>query len=513
MKSCFGYVRVSTVKQGDGVSLEAQKDAILEYAKRKNLSITSGWEEKETAAKQGRPVFNQMVASLKRGDALGLVIHKIDRSARNYHDWAVISDLADNGIELHIATESFDFNTYGGRMAADFMAVVSANYVRNLKAEVRKGQLGQLKVGLLPWAAPVGYQNNGAAKAKTPDPVMAPKVRRAFELYASGTHSIRTLVLEMEKQGLLSHGGKPLNKSGIEKMLGNPFYCGVIRIRKTGETFAGAHGPIISAALFERVQDIKSGKKVKKFTRRNHLYRGLFRCQHCQRSLVGELHKGRVYYRCQTMGCATKSVREDLVSKAVVDLLEHLALTPDDLAAVHKRLPAMVKKENDGRESAGLALQLDQVTARLDRLTDMHLDGLIDADGFQTKKGALLIEQRRIEEQLAIANLNTISEATVRKFLELTTSLARLYASATKHEKRRIVEWATLNRTATGKSVCFEPSNWLTGTKTMLAALSCAHQRDNSRTFDLGVLRSISDLEPLQNANDDSVEPPIAGVA
>lgn len=102
MKSCFGYVRVSTIKQGDGVSLEAQKDAILEYAKRKNLAITEWWEEKETAAKQGRPIFNCMVSKLKRGDAKGLVIHKIDRSARNYHDWAIISDLADSGIEFHI---------------------------------------------------------------------------------------------------------------------------------------------------------------------------------------------------------------------------------------------------------------------------------------------------------------------------------------------------------------------------------------------------------------------------
>ena len=126
MKQCFAYIRVSTVKQGEGVSLEAQRDAITDFAGRRNLHIIEWFEEKETAAKKGRPVFNRMVSRLKRGDAKGLVIHKIDRSSRNYHDWAAISDLADTGIEFHIATESFDFNTYGGRMAADFMAVVAA---------------------------------------------------------------------------------------------------------------------------------------------------------------------------------------------------------------------------------------------------------------------------------------------------------------------------------------------------------------------------------------------------
>ena len=280
MKQCFGYVRVSTVKQGDGVSLEAQKDAILEYANRRGLTISRWFEEKETAAKEGRPVFNQMVARLRRGDAVGLITHKIDRSARNYHDWAVISDLADSGIEFHIATESFDFNTYGGRMAADFMAVVAANYVRNLKTEIRKGQQGQLKIGLYPWPAPIGYQNNGAAKVKTPDPVMASKVKQAFELYASGTHSIRSLVTEMDRCGLRNAVGQPLTKTGIEKLLGNAYYCGLIHIGRTGQTFKGAHEPIIGTALFQHVQDIKSGKAVKKITRHNHLFRGLFRCQH-----------------------------------------------------------------------------------------------------------------------------------------------------------------------------------------------------------------------------------------
>ncbi|MEQ1881716.1 MAG: recombinase family protein [Burkholderiales bacterium] len=477
MKSCFGYVRVSTVKQGEGVSLEAQKDAILEYARRRNLPISQWWEEKETAAKQGRPVFNRMVARLKRGDAGGLIIHKIDRSARNYHDWAVISDLADSGIEFHIATESFDFNTYGGRMAADFMAVVAANYVRNLKQEVRKGQLGQLKAGLLPWAAPVGYQNNGSAKLKTPDPMAGPLVRRAFELYAGGCYSIRGLVGEMERRGLRSHNDTPLNKSGIEKVLANPFYCGLIRVRRSGDTFRGAHEPIITTALFQRVQDIKSGKKAKKLTRHNHLFRGLFRCQHCRKSLIGELHKGRVYYRCQSPGCITKSVREDQVNQAVEELLHTLTLAPDDIARARQRLPAILVSEAEQQECTALKLQADQVAARLDRLTDMLLDGLIDSEAFQVKKQALLIEQRRLDEQRDFAIANTVSEGSLRKFLELATNLAQLYQSAAKPEKRRIVEWATSNRTATGKSICFEPSNWLTGTKAMLDALSSAWKR------------------------------------
>ena len=83
MKPCFGYIRVSTQKQGEGVSLEAQKDAIEGFASRQDLTITRWFEEKQTAAKGGRPIFNQMLRQLKHGAARGVIIHKIDRSARN----------------------------------------------------------------------------------------------------------------------------------------------------------------------------------------------------------------------------------------------------------------------------------------------------------------------------------------------------------------------------------------------------------------------------------------------
>ncbi|MCB1357960.1 MAG: recombinase family protein [Maritimibacter sp.] len=53
MKACFGYIRVSTQKQGAGVSLEAQKDAIEAFAARQDLQVTRWFEERQTAAKGG----------------------------------------------------------------------------------------------------------------------------------------------------------------------------------------------------------------------------------------------------------------------------------------------------------------------------------------------------------------------------------------------------------------------------------------------------------------------------
>lgn len=234
MKLCFGYIRVSTQKQGEGVSLQEQKDAIEIFASRQNLHVIEWFEEKETAAKSGRPVFNKMLRELKRGKASGMIMHKIDRSARNLKDWAIVSELPDQGIQVYVATESLDFNSRGGRLTADMLAVIAADFIRNLREECRKGIRGRLKQGLYPFRAPIGYLDNGRGNPKTPCPQKAPLISELFDLYASGQHSLRTLQSEMNHRGFRNHGGRPLSLHGIETILNNPFYTGIIEIKRTG---------------------------------------------------------------------------------------------------------------------------------------------------------------------------------------------------------------------------------------------------------------------------------------
>ncbi len=58
------------------MSLQEQKDAIARYAQRFSLEITQWFEERETAAKRGRPVFTQMLRLLRQKKARGVIIHK-----------------------------------------------------------------------------------------------------------------------------------------------------------------------------------------------------------------------------------------------------------------------------------------------------------------------------------------------------------------------------------------------------------------------------------------------------
>src|ERR1041384_2953264 len=199
LKRYFSYIRVPTLRQGQyGSALTEQREAIKRYAQRWNLTIIEEFEEKETAAKFGRPIFNRMLKALKRGQADGVLIHKIDRSARNLRDWADLGELIDQGIEVHFANESLDLTSRGGRLSADIQAVVAADYIRNLREETKKGFYGRVKQGFYPRPAPIGYLDAGAGKPKLIDPEMAPLVRTAFDLYATGRFGLYDLQDELE---------------------------------------------------------------------------------------------------------------------------------------------------------------------------------------------------------------------------------------------------------------------------------------------------------------------------
>jgi len=256
----LGYIRVSTARQGErGVSLQEQRDAISQYAERHGLQISRWFEERETAAKRGRPIFNEMLKLLRTGKAQGVMIHKIDRSARNMKDWAELGELIDDGIEVHFVNESLDLASRGGRLSADIQAVVAADYIRNLREETRKGFYGRIKQGFYPLPAPLGYLDMGKAKAKELDPVRAPLVRRAFELYSTASWTLEQLRGELYKLGLRNRGGGSVSLNGLSKILNNPFYVGLIRLTRTGETFPGIHARLIPKSLFDRVQLVLRG--------------------------------------------------------------------------------------------------------------------------------------------------------------------------------------------------------------------------------------------------------------
>lgn len=463
MGKVFAYARVSTPRQGiRGVSLPEQRDAIRRYAERQGLEIVRWFEEQETASKQGRPEFNKMLRLLRLGVAHGVVIHKIDRSMRNLEDWNDIGKLMDAGVDVRFATESIDTKTTAGRLSADIQAVVAIHYSRNLREEVKKGLYGRLKQGFYPSRAPIGYLDQGSAKAKTLDPIQGPLVKCAFELYGGGTHSLPELVREMFGRGLRNRYGGKVTINGLSTVLRNPFYVGLMRIRKTGQTFKGNHEPLISVALFEKVQETLLGKRVDRSQSHLYTYSRIARCTTCKYSLIAERKKGHVYYRCHNRPfkapavCPPTSVREEAIDEAVISVLSAVQLSEQESQAAKEYLIERRKESQTERASMRNALQLqrDQVSDRISKLTDLLVEGTVSKPMFQSKQQALLFEQTAIEQQMEYLKSGTTNDL---KQLEAAVELAReasmLYRMASLEKKRKLLKILLSNLTVSGKNV------------------------------------------------------------
>lgn len=202
-RSYIAYVRVSTQRRGEtGVSLSEQRLEIEAYARLHQIRISRWLTEVQSAASTKRPVFRTAIALLRSGKVAGLIVHKIDRSARNLTDWAVLGSLIDTGADIRFIRDNLDLHSRGGRLAADIQAVIAADYVRNLREETRKGIRGRFRQGVYPLQAPLGYMNNGRGQLKTLDPEKASSVAEAFRHYAEGFCTIRELRVRAHMGGL-----------------------------------------------------------------------------------------------------------------------------------------------------------------------------------------------------------------------------------------------------------------------------------------------------------------------
>ena len=180
------YIRKSTDdREHQALSLETQeRENLRRFGDQPDIDILEKLEEKRSAKYPGRPVFNEMIQRIERGEADGIIAWHPNRLARNTIDGGRLIYLLDTGKlkDLKFANYTFENNPQGKFM----LGIVFANSkyeVDSLSVNVKSGNTTKRQRGWLPGSAPIGYLNvdRKGPRPIIPDPDRFPLVKRVWE--------------------------------------------------------------------------------------------------------------------------------------------------------------------------------------------------------------------------------------------------------------------------------------------------------------------------------------------
>jgi DNA invertase Pin-like site-specific DNA recombinase len=120
------YCRVSTLDQADnGVSLDAQIAKLTAYASLYELVVIETITDAGESAKSlNRPGLQRALTMLRRGEADGLAVVKLDRLTRSVADWQILIDgyFGERpGKQLFSVADSIDTRTAAGRLVLNVL--------------------------------------------------------------------------------------------------------------------------------------------------------------------------------------------------------------------------------------------------------------------------------------------------------------------------------------------------------------------------------------------------------
>ena len=421
MNQYFVYCRKSTEDEDHQVlSIQSQLQELKTFAERENLRIVETKQEAKSAKTPGRPVFNEMLKRIERGQANGILAWHPDRLARNALDGGQIIQLLDTGAlsDMRFPTYTFE-NTSQGKFMLAIMFGQSKYYVDSLSENVRRGNRTKREMGWLPNMAPIGYLNarsQSGDKIISADPDRFPLIQRLWQLFLSGAYPVsRLLDIATNQMGLRTLqrkriGGQPLAISGLYKLLTNPFYTGNIVYQ--GQWYPAKHPAMINVEEFERAQSLLGNGARARPKRHAFAYTGLIRCGTCGCSITAEEHVNPygsryVYYRCtkrrQAANCAEKYLEEVPMERQIADFLDRIYVDDHALGETFDLIEQERKNDEGGARNVKQAVSkaLEACSLSLANLTKLCYRGLITEEEFLQQRDELGREQRKLTDRLA----------------------------------------------------------------------------------------------------------------
>ena len=438
------YLRVSSPRQADGVSLADQEAVCRAYAERLGWRVVEVYTEAGRSAfterMEKRVAFQQLLADARARKFDYALVYKLNRFARKaLIQFQAGAELERYKVEIKSATEEIDRKTASGRLNFGVLAVIAEAQSDQLSEKMRDTRAAEARGGRHVGPIPLGFTRDAGVLQPNDQADVA---RLAFDLYATKSESYTSVADALNAAGHVTPRGRPFTKFQVEEMLKNPVYIG--RVRCNGKEYPGAHEGIVDADTWATVQaEIArrgGGNHGQRAASRPAMLSGLARCSNCGAPMwyMPLRFKGRSYYVCsgqqtraRALRCNLKFVQAPLAETHIIDSLAALVQQSELMAAVADELDVLAQQ---GRR-AGQAPELER--ARLDgrakRLQRLYLDEAIDDREYERERAS-------IQAQLAALEVSVPTSAPdVRTAAAQLADLPGLLRASEPHDARAVL--------------------------------------------------------------------------
>jgi len=373
------YIRVSSDEQvKHGYSLQAQRARLIEYCKEKGYQIEEIYVDEGKTARtklKNRTALLQLIEDAKLKRFNRIVFWRLDRWFRNIADYYKVQEVLEkNGIDWECSDEEYNTTTSNGRLHLNIKLSIAQNESDQTSDRIKFNFERMVKNGNAitgSHAVPLGYMVAGEEKNKhiVKNPETEPiAIDMLNHIKKSG--SIRQTLLYINQKYDLK-----ICYDSMRHYLMNEKYYGYYR---GNSNYCEAY---ITKKEFDEIQSLVR-RNVKANKRYDYIFSGLIKCPVCGCRLAGftskttKCHGKAVEFKYPSYRCNHAyndklcSYRKRPVEKTVEEfLLNHVGeiIKWEILRAENiENIKAEVKR-----------VDVDKIKAKLSRLTDLYLDGMI----------------------------------------------------------------------------------------------------------------------------------------
>lgn len=426
----FVYCRKSTSDDThQAQSIETQNRILKDFVRKNKLQVVDYIFETRSAKDDGnRPQFENMLKRFEKHEADGLIVCHIDRISRNWIEAGQIAKLHDLEIIKEIRTPSKTYSTVNDLFMMGIELASATYYSRNLSIRVKEGNATKIAKGEYLSIPPLGYVYKD--RHLIPDPKTANFVRHAYELCFSGS-TTKQITNILYSEGLRTRrGGNKVSQSTVHRILTNPLFYGYIKYKN--QLYKGVHEALVSKYMFERIQELLTGRSTTKKYKHSFLYSGYLTCDICGCLYTASVKKQKYNYYYCTNGrhvCNEhlKYQNEEILHGVFANYTNKFTQLDEEMANLSLEIYLSELKDEKNNFVERQSLIKDQIknqVTKKNKLLDIYLSGDIPKDEYDSKR--LAIQESIDDLQETLENKLDDSKSTLELFYNIKNDLFSL---------------------------------------------------------------------------------------